>query len=179
VVDSVRENLYCFASELAFWWCGRVSLLITQVKLQIAWSALGRVTAIHYNWWQRSDSCVRERPVSARAFVEPWAFVAMMGWGFIQVRTWFRPGTTVVVVMNGGCRFWAGAKHPEKLTSSFGSKLPWEGVSVADSIRENLYCLASELAFWWCGRVSLLITKVKLQRAWSSLGWVTATCYES
>jgi hypothetical protein len=56
-------------------------------------------------WW---------RPVSGRASVELWAFMTMMGWGFIQVRTWFRPGTTVVVVMNGGCRCWAGAKHPER-----------------------------------------------------------------
>jgi hypothetical protein len=26
----------------------------------------------------------------------------------------FRPGTTVVFVMSGGCRCWAGAKHPER-----------------------------------------------------------------
>jgi hypothetical protein len=65
-------------------------------------------------WWQRSDSGVWWRPVSGRASVELWAFVAMMGWGFIPIWTWFRPGTTVVVVMNGGCHCWAGAKHPER-----------------------------------------------------------------
>jgi hypothetical protein len=64
-----------------------------------------------------------------------------------------------------------------ELTPSFGAKLPWEGGSVADSIRGNLYCLARELAFWWCGRVSFLITQVKQRWAWSVLGWVIVTRY--
>jgi hypothetical protein len=34
-----------------------------------------------------------------------------------------------------------------ELKSSFGTKLPEKGGSVADSTRGNLYCLASELAF--------------------------------
>jgi hypothetical protein len=114
VADSIRENLYCLASELAFWCCGRVSLLITQVKQRRALSVLEWVTATLYKWWQRSGSGDWWRPVSGRASVELWAFVAMMGWGFIQVWKWFRPGTTVVVVMNSGCRCWAGVKHPER-----------------------------------------------------------------
>jgi hypothetical protein len=60
VADSIRGY---FDRELAIWWCGRVSLLITQVKLQRAWSALGWVTATRYKWWQRSDSGVWWRPV--------------------------------------------------------------------------------------------------------------------
>jgi hypothetical protein len=114
VADSIKGNLYCLAREVAFLACGRVSLLITQVKQQRAWSALEWVPTTRYKMWQRSDSGVWWRPGSGRASVELWAFVTMMGWGFIQIRAWFRPGTTVVVVMNGGCRCWAGTKHPER-----------------------------------------------------------------
>jgi hypothetical protein len=91
-------------------------ILITQIyKQQQAWSVLGWVTATRYKLWQCSDSGVWWRPVSGRAVVEHWAFVAMMECEFILVQTWFHPRTTVViVVMNGGCRCWAGAKHPEK-----------------------------------------------------------------
>ena len=42
----------------------------------------------------------------------------------------------------------------------------------------NLYCLASELAFLViCSKVSFMIMHVKPKRAWSALGWVTATRY--
>jgi hypothetical protein len=102
-----------------------------------------------------------------------------MGWWFIQVRTWFRPGRMVVIVMNGGCRCWTGAKHPERTHVKLRGEASLEEGSVADSIRGNLYCLARELPFWWCGRVSLLITQVKQRRAWSVLGWVTATRYNN
>jgi hypothetical protein len=54
-------------------------------------------------WCLPSDSGVWYRPVSGRVSVELWAFVAMKGWGFIQVRTWCRAGTTVVVVINSRC----------------------------------------------------------------------------
>jgi hypothetical protein len=43
-----------------------------------------------------------------------------------------------------------------------------------NSLYRNLYYLASELVFWRYGRVSLIITQVKLQRAWSPFGWVVS-----
>jgi hypothetical protein len=61
------------------------SLLITQVKLQRAWSAPGWLTATRYKWWQRGDSGVWWMPVLGRVSVKLWAFVAMKGWGFIRV----------------------------------------------------------------------------------------------
>jgi hypothetical protein len=124
---------------------------------------------------QSSDWCLVETCFMYSSSVGLWAFVAMMGWGFIQLRMWFRLGTTVVVVMNGGCRCLAGAKHPER------TRVKLRGEAFLR--RGNLLCLARELAFWWCGRVSLSITKVKQQRArvgaWSALGWAPATCYSS
>jgi hypothetical protein len=90
--------------------------------------------------------------------------------GFVRGRRWLSSWTADAVAKQV-------SNIQREHTSSFGAKLPWEGGSVADSIRGNFYCLARELAFWWCGRVSLLITQVKLQRAWSVFGWLTATRY--
>jgi hypothetical protein len=113
--------------------------------------------------------------VSGRVSVELWAFVTMMAWkysskyehGFVRGRRGLSLLTTDAVakqVLN----------IKRELTSSVGAKLPWEEGSVEDSIRRgNLYCLARKLAF--SGRVSLLTTHVKQQRAWSASGWVSAT----
>jgi hypothetical protein len=86
-----------------------------------------------------------------------------------------RLGMTVSVVMNGGCHCWAGARHQERTHVKLRGEASGGGVS--DSIRGDLYCVTSELAFWWCSRVSLLITQGKQQRAWSAPGWVPATHY--
>jgi hypothetical protein len=96
------------------------------------------------------------------------------GRGFVWGRRWLLSWTVDAVAEQV-------PNIQRELATSFGAKLPWEGGSVAVSIRGNLYCLARELslAFWWCGRVTLLITQVKLQRAWSVLGRVTATRYNS
>jgi hypothetical protein len=64
-----------------------------------------------------------------------------------------------------------------ELTTSFRAKLPWEGGKCSGQYKGNLYCLARELVFWRCGRVSLLTTQVKHRRAWSAPGWVTVTRY--
>jgi hypothetical protein len=173
VADSIKGNLYCLARELAFWWCGRVSLLITQVKLQRAWSAPEWVTDIHYKWWQRSDAGVWKRPVSGRASVELWAFVTMMGWGFIQIQKWFRPGTTVVVVMNGGCRCWAGAKHPERTHVNLQGEASLRRKKCGRQYKRE-FILPCHRASFSGDAVECL---VKQRRTWSVLGWVTATCY--
>jgi hypothetical protein len=118
VADSIRGNLYCLARELVFWWCGRVFLLITQVKLQRAYQYFnGWVTATRYKWWQGWDED------SSR-----------YGRGFVRGR-WGLSSWTADAVAE---------QVPDiqrELTSSFGTKLPWEGGSVADSIRGNYTAL--------------------------------------
>jgi hypothetical protein len=112
-----------------------------------------------YKWWRRSDSGVWWRPVSGRASVELWAFVAMV----MRIHS----GTDVVLSgYDGGCR------HERRMPLLSRCQSSREGGRVADSRRGNLYCLASELVFWWCGRVSLLITQVsKDERVQHLDGW--------
>ena len=118
------------------------------------------------NWWQRSDSDVW-LPASWRAWISAYAQGLRTGLSWTMVlcqRRW---------------RVWSGEEvpgSPRKPMVSFGTKLPWEGGSVADSIwgtMRNLYCL---LVISY-GRVSLMIMHVKAKQAWSPVESVAATCY--
>jgi hypothetical protein len=91
------------------------------------------------------------------------------------IRTWICPRKTRLSLSTVGAVALPNIRRG--LTLSFGTKLPIEARKCSEQYKGNLYCLASELAFWGWGRVSLLITQVKLQRAWSVLGWVTAIRY--
>jgi hypothetical protein len=89
------------------------------------------------------------------------------GRAFIRGRRWLSSWTMDVVAEQV-------PNIQRELTSTSGRSFPEKGEVLADGIWGNLYCLARELAFWWCGRVSLLITQVKLQRAWSMSTWMGA-----
>jgi hypothetical protein len=137
-----------------------VSLLITQVKLQQAWSVLGRMTATHYRkWWQDTDFGVW-REVFFRlslflAQVYRCGFVQGRRWVIVRngechrrnsgILTWICPTTTQLSLNTVGAVALPNIRR--ELTLSFGMKLPREGRKCSEQYKENLYCLTSELAF--------------------------------
>jgi hypothetical protein len=92
-VPNIVKGTHYLASEIAFWRCGRVSRLITQVKLQPAWSSPG---------WVPASRCKMVAVYWLWCLVGSFPQVVLWARGRSDhVRMWFRSGTAVDVVRKG------------------------------------------------------------------------------